>query len=111
DLLLLAKAERPDFVVREATDLADLLLGIESALQPLDDRPWLLMEVAEGWAEVDGQRLTQVMLQYAANAVQYAPAGSPVRFGSALSAPETDGGPALLRLWLADAGPGIPENE
>ncbi|WP_218925980.1 sensor histidine kinase [Xylanimonas oleitrophica] len=108
DLLLLAKAERPDFLQRRPTDLEDLMLHVDSTVQALDDRPWLLMEVAEGTAEVDPQRLTQAMLQYAANAVQYSPAGSPVRFGSTLV--RTDEG-THLRLWLSDEGPGIaPED-
>ncbi|GAA4430361.1 HAMP domain-containing sensor histidine kinase [Georgenia halophila] len=115
DLLMLAKAERPDFVVREETDLAKMMLDVESTLQALDDRPWLLMEVAEGRAAVDAQRLTQVMVQYATNAVQYSPPGTPVRFGSTV-VPDDDagaGGPVggLLRLWMSDAGRGIDEKD
>ncbi len=108
DLLMLAKAERPDFLHKEDTDLAELMLHVESTIQALDDRPWLLMEVAEGRARVDPQRLTQALLQYAANAVQYSPEGAPVRFGSTLV---EDGDRHLLRLWLADNGPGISEED
>jgi signal transduction histidine kinase len=111
DLLMLAKAQRPDFLVRRETDLAGMMLGIESTIQALDDRPWLLMQVAEGRAEVDAQRLTQVLLQYATNAVQYAPAGTPVRFGSALVPDEDRDGDVMLRLWLADQGPGIAPDD
>ncbi|MFC7405563.1 sensor histidine kinase [Georgenia alba] len=110
DLLMLAKAERPDFLIKEETDLAEMMLSIDSTVQALDDRPWLLMEVAEGRAEVDAQRLTQVMLQYATNAVQYSPAGAPVRFGSTVVRGD-DGEGHLLRLWLADSGPGISEED
>ena len=53
---------------------------------------------------VDGQRLTEAILQLAENAVRYAPAGSPVRIGSRL----VDG---EIRFQVRDQGPGIsPED-
>ena len=45
DLLMLAKAEQPDFVVLRPAEVATLMLDIESKSQALDARRWLLMEV------------------------------------------------------------------
>src|SRR5699024_6563056 len=48
DLLIMAKAERPDFVRPRPVDAAELLLDIESQAQQLGDRRWELVEIAEG---------------------------------------------------------------
>jgi signal transduction histidine kinase/CheY-like chemotaxis protein/HAMP domain-containing protein len=57
---------------------------------------------AEVWA--DGQRLKQVVLNLLSNAVKYSPHGSVVRIGCAMTAT------GHLRLWVSDAGPGLPES-
>lgn len=108
DLLLLVKAERPDFVQRAPVDVAVLMLDLEAKMQALGDRRWLLMEVAEGAVALDSQRITQAVLQLGANAVQYTPGDSDVRIGSAY---EGTGPDRRLRIWVADAGPGVTEEE
>ena len=82
DLLMLAKAEQPDFVVGRSVDVAALVLDIESKVQALGDRRWLLMEVAEGHAVLDPERVTQAILQLASNAVAHTEDGSTIRLGS-----------------------------
>ncbi|WP_104179737.1 HAMP domain-containing sensor histidine kinase [Arthrobacter sp. B0490] len=108
DLLLLVKAERPDFVQPAPVDVAELMLGLEAKMQALGDRRWLLMEVAEGVVTLDSQRVTQAVLQLGANAVQYTPAGSDIRVGSVY---EGTGAERQLRIWVQDSGPGVTEDE
>ena len=104
DLLLLAKARQPDFVRPEPVSLAELTSDIDAKVRPLGDRSWRLETVAEGTARLDPQRITQAMVQLAANAVRYGPSGSTVRIGSALVG-------SNVRLWVSDQGPGVPAEE
>src|SRR5699024_9617833 len=71
DLLIMAKADRPDFVRLRPVDAAELLLDIEAQAEQLGDRRWELVEIAEGTAVVDPQRITQAALQLASNAVSH----------------------------------------
>ncbi|ONM50318.1 sensor histidine kinase [Nocardia donostiensis] len=108
DLLMLAKAEQPDFVVRRPVDIAQTMLDIESKVQPLGERRWHLMEVAEGTAWIDAQRVTQAMLQLAANAVEHTADGTTVQLGSRFAG---EGRDRMLSLWICDQGPGVtPED-
>ncbi|MEU4316124.1 HAMP domain-containing sensor histidine kinase [Nocardia sp. NPDC024068] len=104
DLLMLAKAERPDFVVPRPVDVAQTMLDIESKVQPLGDRRWHLMEVAEGTAWIDAQRVTQAMLQLAANAVAHTADHTTVQLGSRFGG---DDSARTLSLWISDQGPGV----
>lgn len=108
DLLMLAKSDQPDFVVPRPVDAAGTMLDIESKVQALGDRRWHLMEVAEGVAWIDAQRVTQAMLQLAANAVEHTEAGTTVQLGSRFQ--EADG-LRVLSYYLSDQGPGVrPED-
>lgn len=104
DLLMLAKSEQPDFVVPRETDVATLTLDIESKVSTLAEREWLLMEVAEGTAALDPDRITQAMLQLAANAVDHTDDGSGIRLGSRFAG---DGPDRRLSIWITDEGPGV----
>lgn len=108
DLLMLAKAQQPDFVVPRSTDVASLILDIESKMQSLGDRRWLLMEVAEGSAPLDAQRVTQAMLQLAANAVQHTQPGSPIKLGAKFF---DSGAARRLAIWVTDTGPGVTPDD
>ena len=104
DLLVLARAEQPDFVRVAGCDIASLTLDIEAKAQALGDRRWQLMEVAEGEARLDPQRITQAVLQLAANAVQITEPGDRIRIGSRFQGSGPD---RMLRLWVQDEGPGV----
>ncbi|MDA4893910.1 MULTISPECIES: sensor histidine kinase [unclassified Microbacterium] len=104
DLLILARAQQPDFVRTAACDVATLTLDIEAKAQALGDRRWQLMEVAEGPAPLDPQRITQAVLQLAANAVQVTADGDRIRIGSRF---DGDGAARILRFWVQDTGPGV----
>lgn len=121
DLLLLAKAERPDFVSPEPVQLAELTADVYVKTRALGERAWQLEEVAEGTVQLDPQRVTQAMVQLAQNAVQHTVPGAPVRIGSR-RLPTPHGHPhghpgaaaredGLIELYVADHGPGIaPED-
>lgn len=104
DLLVLARAEQPDFVRVADCDIAALTLDIEAKAQNLGDRRWQLMEVAEGAVPLDPQRVTQAVLQLAANAVQVTEPGDRILIGSRF---DGEGSERRLRLWVRDSGPGV----
>lgn len=104
DLILLAKAERPDFVRPAPLRVADLVDGVLAAAQPLASRAWSIDEQADLVVHADRQRLTQALLALVTNAVRHTDDGDVV----ALGACEDGRG---VRLWVRDSGPGIPSDE
>ncbi len=104
ELLLLARSRQPDFLHSQPTDITDLTLGLLAKIETLDNRPWSIGTTAQGSCELDRQRITQAILQLAANAARHTPASEPVELSSAW-----DGGTLLLSV--ADRGPGIPAGE
>ncbi|MFC9910808.1 ATP-binding protein [Streptomyces sp. NPDC059862] len=104
DLLLLAKAERPDFVTPEPVQLAELTADVYVKARTLGDRDWQLAEVADREAELDAQRITQAMVQLAQNAVQHTAPGQTIRIGS-----RSDG--SRTELYVADCGPGVQSQD
>lgn len=104
DLLLLAKAEQPDFVRPQWTSIPELTSDIDAKVRALAPRAWTMEALGEGEAEVDPQRVTQAVLQLAQNAVQHTAEGDLVRIGSALT-----GG--MVSFWVTDTGPGVDPAE
>lgn len=100
DLLLLAKAERPDFVKPAETDVEQLTLGVLERAKALDDRRWVLDATARTNVVLDPQRITQALLQLADNAAKHTGPGDEIGIGSRLH----DGS---LELWVRDTGPGV----
>ncbi|WP_189321198.1 sensor histidine kinase [Streptomyces flaveus] len=100
DLLLLAKAERPDFVTPEPVQLAELTADVFVKARTLGERRWELAEVADGEVRLDPQRITQAMVQLAQNAVQHTTPGQSIRIGSRLTG-------SRIELYVADSGPGV----
>lgn len=101
DLVLLAKAQRPDFVQPVRVELDRLTDEILDKARPLGDRDWRIDDRANGAVEMDGQRITQAWLQLITNAVQFTEPGQTVAVGSAIY-----GG--AVQLWVRDTGPGVP---
>lgn len=101
DLILLARSERPDFLIPAATDAADLVVETLAKATALAPRAWALDAVPEGEVLVDEQRLTQCLLQLSANAVQHTGAGEVIAIGGT-----HDQG--HLVVWVRDEGAGIP---
>ena len=101
ELTLLASSERPDFLWPEAADVAALTTSLVAKAQALDGRPWVLARAASGTAVLDPQRITQAVMQLAANAVAHTPPGTVVEIGSAITGNRVE-------FTVADHGQGIP---
>ena len=104
DMLLLAKASRPDFLQPETVDLSDLTNELFAKASALADRDWRLAAVGSGRIVADRQRLTQALMNLSQNAVSHTSAGDAVELGTELR----DG---RVKLWVRDTGPGVPEHE
>lgn len=100
DLLLLARAGRPDFLALDTVDTAALSNEVFQKAQSLGARDWRLEQGASGVIIGDRQRLTQAMMQLAQNASEHSSVGDEIVVGSVV-----ENGHA--RLWVRDSGPGI----
>jgi len=101
DLLLLARAERPDFLRLAEVDIGACTGEVQAKASALAERRWLDGGRADVVMVADRQRLTQAWMQLAQNAVQHTEVGDAIELGSRL----TDG---TVELWVADSGPGVP---
>lgn len=102
DLILLAKTGRPDFLSPQPVIVERLTHTLLAKARALGDRDWQLDEAAEAIVTLDEQRITQAVLQFAANAVKHTDPGDTVAIGSSC-----DG--HTLRLWVRDTGAGVDE--
>lgn len=101
DLLMLAKAERPDFVRVEPVPVAELTADLYAKCRALGDREWRLASIGECTARLDPQRVTQAVVQLAQNAVQHTAPGDEIHVGSSCR----DG---RVSFRITDRGPGVP---
>ena len=101
DLLVLARAERPDFLRPEDVDLDLLTSDLFAKCRALGDRDWRLAGTGLGIIRADRQRLTQAVMNLADNAVRHTAPGDVIEVGSALQGDEAT-------IWVADTGPGVP---
>jgi signal transduction histidine kinase len=101
DLVLLAKAQRPDFVRPGRVELDRLTDEVLDKARPLGQRDWQVDARARDAIEMDAQRITQAWLQLITNAVQFTEPGGVVAVGSAVY-----GG--VVQVWVRDTGPGVP---
>ncbi len=100
DLLVLAKAQQPDFLDLKTADIEDLTKEVHAKASALAPREWRLERVGRGRVVGDRQRLTQAVMQLAQNAAQHTDEGDRISIGSAVSNGEA-------RLWVQDSGAGI----
>ena len=100
DLLLLARAERDDFLRVGEVELGALTDELADKASALGDRRWRVESRGEAVLVADRQRLTQAMMGLAQNAVQHTADGDAIELGSARNGREA-------RLWVRDSGPGI----
>ncbi|WP_245533789.1 sensor histidine kinase [Corynebacterium lubricantis] len=105
DMLTLTVADSDDFVRTAPVDLGELTIAIDDKATTLNPRAQLV-EVAEGEAFLDAERITQAVLELVSNALRYST--GPVELGSTLI---TDNDERLVRFWVRDHGAGIPEEE
>jgi signal transduction histidine kinase len=104
DLVVLAKAQQPDFLDLEIVDVEALTKELLSKARALGRRQWHLENSGGGRIVADRQRLTQAIMQLAENAIQHTSDGDTITLGSALRDGEA-------HHWVRDAGPGIPREE
>jgi signal transduction histidine kinase len=104
DLLLLAKAERDDFLRVADVELGALTDELLEKAHALGRRDWRLESRGEAVIVADRQRLTQAIMGLAQNAVQHTTDGEPIWLGSEANHRE-------VRLWVRDEGPGISRND
>jgi signal transduction histidine kinase len=104
DLILLARAERPDFLQLEPIDvklLTEELLTKATALAP---RNWKLDAAAIGLLKGDRQRITEAMMNLAQNATQHTQVDNTVAIGSSVTKKE-------VKFWVRDTGEGIAASD
>jgi len=100
DLLTLARAEQPEFVVPVPTDAGTLTHAIFDKVVALADRRWMLEAVAWTTVLLDSQRITQAMIALAHNATHHTEPDDRISLGSRIM----DGN---LWLWVSDSGTGL----
>lgn len=104
DLLLMARAEQPDFLDVHPLDVAELVEEVVAKAAPLADRDIALGSQANVVIDADRQRLTQALMNLIRNAVEHTPDGTIV---TAASVATTD----AVELTVSDNGPGIAPEE
>ncbi|MBE7382691.1 MAG: HAMP domain-containing histidine kinase [Leptolyngbya sp. SIO1E4] len=101
DLLLLTKAERPDFLILKPEDLDWLTEELYFKARSLtSERDWRLEAKGLYPAIMDRQRFSQAVMNLVQNAVRHTQPGDTIALGSVVS----DG---YLRFWVRDTGEGI----
>jgi two-component system OmpR family sensor kinase len=104
DLLLIARAEQPDFLRRGPVELAEFIESLAARVRPLGDRAWTVIRVRPVVIFADADRLGQAIVNLASNAVRHTSPGDVIELGAAV-----DGDHA--RLWVRDEGTGIAPEE
>jgi signal transduction histidine kinase len=100
DLLLLAKAERPDFLNLKPEELDWLTEELYLKARSFADREWRLESKGLSSVEVDRQRLTQAVMNLVQNAVRHTEEGDTIVLGSSV---RND----YAYFWVQDTGEGI----
>jgi signal transduction histidine kinase len=106
DLLVLAQAERTDFLRVESIDLRPFVTDLWDGLSLTAERRFELGTIVDGTLEADPDRLAQALRNLARNAIEH----TDERDGLV----RLDVRPLALdriRFTVTDDGPGIPEHE
>ncbi|TDD73200.1 HAMP domain-containing histidine kinase [Jiangella aurantiaca] len=104
DLVMLAKAKRPDFVHPRPVELDRLVDEVLDKARALADRQWRVDARVSARVALDPQRITQALLQLISNAVKFTAPGDVIAVGSQLTGDE-------VRLWVRDTGAGIAADD
>lgn len=100
DILLLAKAERADFIRPAPLRLAELTDRVFDKALAMGKRQWNLESIADVTICADAARITQAWLQLVDNAVKYSAENSRISLGSRLVEDHAI-------MWVRDEGIGI----
>ena len=101
DMLLLARADRPDFLRLVPVDIRELLEDTRRLSAGWTGCTWQLIPPPNIIVVADRDRLTQALMQLAENAVRHTPPGTTITYSA-----EQDGDSVLLHV--SDTGPGVP---
>lgn len=104
DMLVLARAEQPDFLQLETVEVERLASDIHAKVAALAPRAWRLESTGRGVIVADRERLTQAVVQLAENATKHTVEGDLIALGSLVADGEA-------RFWVRDTGPGIEPDE
>jgi signal transduction histidine kinase len=103
DLLLLAKAEQPEFLAVRPVDLGELATDALNRVKALAPRHWVpdaAPSVGTVATLADPDRLAQALVNLATNAVQHTHDGDEIGVGVAADREHA-------HLWVRDTGPGV----
>jgi signal transduction histidine kinase len=100
-LLLLAKADQPDFVVPATLDLEPFLEDVFMRWSEVAMRAWRLGGLAQGTLRVDSEQLRIALDALLENAVKYTEVGAAIELSA-----HAEGNVAVIEV--ADAGGGVP---
>ncbi|MEO0488146.1 MAG: ATP-binding protein [Cyanobacteria bacterium J06659_2] len=100
DMLMLAKADRPDFIEPEALDLEKLTGEIYDKAKVITQCHCKLSQSGHGTVWLDRQRITQAMVNLVENANQHTPKAGQITLGSSRNH-------QYVRFWVTDTGKGI----
>jgi signal transduction histidine kinase len=106
DLLVLAQAERTDFLRVEPIDVRPFVTDLWDGLSLTAERRFELGTIVDGTLQADPDRVAQALRNLARNAIEHTAEGDGlVRLDVRPLAPDR------IRFTVADDGPGIPDRE
>ena len=100
DLILLARAERPNFLQLEIVDAAAITQEVFDKAQALARRNWQLEAVATGKIVIDPERIIQAVMHLVYNAIQHTETTDVILIGSTVRN-------GNVHFWVQDSGEGI----
>jgi len=104
ELLLLAKAESPNFLRFETVQLADLVDELAAKARAIGERGWRVATPSTRSIVADRQRLTQAVMNLIQNAVAHTEVSDTIEIGADISGEEAV-------IWVDDSGVGISPSE
>ncbi len=105
ELLVVASANRPDFLHPALVDVGEFAEGLLVRVEQIASRRWSLEQAPRPGSsiiEADEQRLTQVMVNLAANAAQHTSDGDRIELSV-----QVDEAAGEVRFAVRDHGPGV----
>lgn len=106
ELRVLARSERPDFLVVEPVPVAGFVEGVVAKAEAMAQRAWTVdtRVTASLTMRADRQRLTQALLNLVDNAIHVTGVDAAITVGAQL-------GDGHVELWVEDVGPGIAPDD
>ena len=104
DLLLLAKAESPNFLHLETVVLDEFVGELVAKAEATADRDWRNGGDSSLSIVADRQRLTQAVMNLVGNAVEHTKDGDEIEIGAKVTGSE-------VTIWVRDSGVGIAPSE